>query len=65
MTLPTPEECEKQWLNYTETEYYNRIFQIIQRGCTEAEADMILANVFNSGYISGKNETARISGNDP
>jgi hypothetical protein len=45
---------ESAWLSFSETEYYNRVFAIIQKGCTEAEADMILANVFSAGFSHGK-----------
>ena len=52
MTETDPDE--KAWLNFTDTEYYNRIFSIVQKGCTEAEADMILANVFDAGFSCGQ-----------
>jgi hypothetical protein len=46
---------EPQWLCVTENEYYNRVRLImLSYGMGEGDAEMILANMWESGWCAGR-----------
>jgi hypothetical protein len=45
---------ELAWLEFTDKEYYYRVRALlIKKGITEKEAEDILVNLWDSGYIAG------------
>ncbi len=60
-----PAPWEPAWLHYTDQEYYNRVRAImLSYGMGEGDVEMILANVWESGWCAGHGHQEKKSGGD-
>ena len=48
---------ESEWLAFTDGEYYNRVRQLmLGYGMGQGDVEMILANVWEDGWLRGHNQ---------
>lgn len=53
--IPINSPMETDWLAFTDGEYYNRVRTImLKSGMGEGDVDMILANVWEAGWLAEK-----------